>query len=146
MLSIAYALREQQVESKMSADKSNNDANGRQQEIPIVPRPDAKHERGDDVENRGQADRHAETKAGNSPKQSRFQRFMHKHFPDAKPHDRWQLVFTFVIAVSTFFYTIFAGWTLREIASGSVDTHNLAVAASQQASHTEEIAEAAQDQ
>jgi hypothetical protein len=71
---------------------------------------------------------------------------MHKHFPEAKAHDRWTLVFTAVIAISTLAYAILAGWTLIEIHSGSKDTHNLAVAAAQQESHTEEIAQASQDQ
>jgi hypothetical protein len=65
-------------------------------------------------------------------KSSFFQAFMHRHFPDAKAHDRWQLVFTSVIAISTFLYTVFAGWTLYEIHSGSRDTHDLAVAARDQ--------------
>ena len=77
------------------------------------------------------------------PSPTFFQRFMHKHFPDAKAHDRWTLVFTAVIACSTFFYTIFAGWTLVEIRASSSDTHNLADAASKQANHTEAIAGAA---
>jgi hypothetical protein len=57
---------------------------------------------------------------------------MHKHFPDAKAHDRWTLVFTSVIAVSTFLYMVAAIWTLCEIHAGSKDTHNLAAAASDQ--------------
>jgi len=75
-----------------------------------------------------------------------FQRFMHKHFPEARAHDRWTLLFTAVIAVSTALYTLFAFWTLREIHSGGADTHTLAIAAATQASHTREIAQAAQEQ
>jgi hypothetical protein len=71
---------------------------------------------------------------------SHFQRFMHKHFPEAKAHDRWTLVFTAVIAVSTALYTMFAGWTLSEIRSGGADTHILAGAAKTQAEKTTALA------
>jgi hypothetical protein len=65
---------------------------------------------------------------------------------DTPVHDRSNVRLTRVIAASTVLYTLFAGWTLREIHSGGTDTHNLAVAAGKQESHTEEIAQAAQDQ
>jgi hypothetical protein len=76
----------------------------------------------------------------NSVKISRVERFMTHHFPDAKAHDRWTLVFSAVVAGSTFLYTAFAGWTLHEIRVGSTDTHNLATAAGTQATKTSEMA------
>jgi hypothetical protein len=51
-------------------------------------------------------------------------------------HDRTQVRLSYVIAISTALYTIFAGWTLHEIHSGSADTHNLALAAKDSASWT----------
>ncbi len=52
---------------------------------------------------------------------------------EASPHEHLMLVFTCVIATSTFFYTGFAGWQLYEIHTGSIDTHNVAESAKTQA-------------
>jgi hypothetical protein len=52
---------------------------------------------------------------------------------ESRPQEHLTLVFTCVIALSTFAYTIFAGWQLYEIHSGSEDTHALAVASQRQA-------------
>jgi hypothetical protein len=71
---------------------------------------------------------------------------MTKHFPEAKAHDHWNLVFTAVIAISTLCYMVVAAWTLYEIHSGSADTHALALAAKRQADKTEEIAKYAVSQ
>jgi len=130
----------------MSQDEGNKNPDEGQQDIPIVPGLDAKHKRSDDVKERWKTNQDAEATGRNPTKLTLFQTFMRKHFPEAKAHDRWTLVFTFVIAVSTFFYTIFAGWTLYEIRSGGADTHALAVAAKNQAGDTSDIAQAAQDQ
>jgi hypothetical protein len=64
---------------------------------------------------------------------------------DTPIHDRTNVNLTRVIAASTVLYTLFAGWTLYEIHSGSTDTHTLAVAAGKQADHTQAIAGAAGD-
>src|SRR6266576_2814537 len=69
----------------------------------------------DAQENTSPSHPRTETEKANSQKMSRFQAFMHKHFPEAKAHDRWTLVFTSVIAVSTFIYMIAAVWTLVEM-------------------------------
>jgi hypothetical protein len=91
-------------------------------------------------EETAEGDEEAKTQLHSPQKPSLFQRFMARHFPEAKAHDRWTLVFTAIIATSTFLYTIFAGWTLYEIWSSSTDTHTLALAAKKQADKTEEIA------
>jgi|SRR5208282_3409461 len=130
----------------MGDDKTANNSSERQPSQPITPALEAKDERSEQEKDGRNTEENAATKAGNPDQLSLFHRFMLRKFPEAKAHDRWTLVFTFVIAVSTFFYTIFAGWTLHEIAAGGTDTHNLAVAAATQASHTEEIAQAAHDQ
>lgn len=130
----------------MSADEGNKQPSEGQTDVSIVPSLNTEHEGGKEVKAGRNANEDTKNEGGDPVRMSRFQAFMLKHFPDAKAHDRWTLVFTFVIALSTFFYTIFAGWTLHEIHSGGTDTHNLALAAGTQASHTEEIAQAAQDQ
>jgi hypothetical protein len=129
----------------MSEDESKNNSSEGEPDVPIIPALNTEYKGSNQIKERGRADSNTHTEEY-AAKVSRFQSFMHKHFPDAKPHDRWQLVFTFVIALSTFCYTIFAGWTLVEIHSGSIDTHTLAVAAVNQAAFTEEIAQAASDQ
>jgi hypothetical protein len=60
-----------------------------------------------------------------------------KKWYDAAPHEREMVLLTRVIALSTAFYTIFAGWTLWEIHSGSKDTHELALAAKATADWTQ---------
>jgi len=130
----------------MSEDESKNNSSKGQPDVPIVPVLNTENEGSKEAKEGRNANEDTKAEGSYPVKLSRFQAFMHKHFPEARAHDRWTLVFTFVIAVSTFFYTIFAGWTLYEIHSGSADTHNLAVAAAKQESHTEEIAQAAQDQ
>jgi hypothetical protein len=130
----------------MNEHEGRDNSRERQQDMAIIPGPDPENGGRKQIREGRNAGGNTDEEASYPAHSSRFQMFMHRHFPDAKAHDRWQLVFTFVIAVSTFFYTIFAGWTLHEIHSGSADTHNLAVAAANQASHTEEIAQAAQDQ
>ena len=121
----------------MSESESTDNSPQSEKHEPIIPALDAEHKRSGQIKERGEDSKDTGKKTTDSPKLSLFQAFMRKHFPDAKPHDRWQLIFTFVIAVSTFFYTIFAGWTLHEIHSGSIDTHRLAEAASKQATDTE---------
>jgi hypothetical protein len=117
----------------MSAGESSNQGSHTPKDTPVTPLGRAENERGNQKETTAKTDQETENKETNSAKPSRFQRFMHKHFPEARAHDRWTLVFTSVIAISTFFYTVFAGWTLYEIHSGSADTHTLAVAAYTQA-------------
>jgi hypothetical protein len=70
---------------------------------------------------------------------SRIRRFASRHFPEAQAHDLLNLIMimTGVIAISTLSYAVFAGWTLKEIHSSSVDTRNLALAAGKQASAAE---------
>jgi hypothetical protein len=131
----------------MSHDERTQEANDRGPNISSAPAGGAENKAGDQIEasNKPTQVGDADTSASDIPP-TFFQRFMHKHFPDAKAHDRWTLVFTAVIAVSTFLYTIFAGWTLHEIHSGGTDTHALAVAAKNQAGDTSDISQAAQDQ
>lgn len=111
-------------------------------QIPTLP-PNVliKNEKGE--EERSPSNQRAAAHTNDSDKPSFFQTFMQRHFPEARAHDRWTLVFTAVIAISTFLYTIFAGWTLIEISSSSSDTHALAIAASKQADHTGAMADAA---
>src|ERR1700722_14025936 len=99
------------MEPQMSDEESKENPAERQ---PYVSPPSSENKGIDEIQIRN-SEENADTKAREPVKLSKFQAFMHKHFPDAKAHDRWTLVFTFVIAISTFFYTIFAGWTLREI-------------------------------
>lgn len=113
----------------MSTDQSNNQSHG-----------DPKH-----AATPSSGDTETEAERSNPQEPSWFQRFMHKHFPDAKAHDRWTLVFTSVIAVSTFLYMVAAIWTLIEIHSGSIDTHELAVQAKNQAGATKTLADAAKN-
>jgi hypothetical protein len=131
------------MEPKMSEDEGRNNPNHGTPEIPI---PSSEYTGSNEIKEGRNAENETKAKNPDPVKLSMFQAFMHKHFPEAKAHDRWTLVFTFVIAISTFFYTIFAGWTLDEIHSGSADTHNLAVAAKNQAADTGDISQAAQDQ
>jgi hypothetical protein len=130
----------------MGNDDSNDQPNNTPQNVPAPISSNPKDEVEQKVETQSDANKIADTQTGDAEEPNMFPTFMKKHFPDAQPHDRWTLAFTAVIAVSTFFYMLFAGWTLVEIHSSSSDTHNLAIAAAQQASHTEEIAQAAQDQ
>jgi hypothetical protein len=132
------------MEPRLSENESPDHPQPVENHEPTIPTLHTKDERNNQVEACGDVPEATETKASNEG--TRFQAFMHRHFPDAKPHDRWTLVFTGVIAVSTVLYTLVAGFTLYEIWDSSKDTHNLAVAAATQASQTEEIAQAAQDQ
>src|ERR1700682_4114180 len=101
----------------MSADESKYQPSERQADT--QPLAAAEDNAAQEVEARTKSNDATGQEASNPPNRpSRFQRFMHKHFPEAKAHDRWTLVFTAVIAVSTALYTIFAGWTLREIHTG----------------------------
>jgi len=127
----------------MDAETSDDQGRDTQEDTSILPPRGTENKERDEKETGRKADHKAEHDEANPEKQSWFQRFMHKHFPEAKPHDRWTLVFTAVIAFSTFFYMIFAGWTLLEIHSGSQDTHTLAVKAGEQATRTGDIAGAA---
>jgi hypothetical protein len=130
----------------MSEDDGTKRTNGGQQNISPTSSGSTENKTGEGVEASGAPDNETGTETSNPGKPSRIRALMDKHFPHAKSHDRWTLLFTCVIAVSSALYTLFAGWTLHEIRSGSADTHDLAIAAAQQASHTEEIAQAAQDQ
>lgn len=53
------------------------------------------------------------------------------------------VVLTGAIAIATVVYTIVAIWTLREIHSGSADTHALAIAAKTQAEKMQSVSDAA---
>ncbi len=59
--------------------------------------------------------------------------YLQRLWKESSPHDHLMLALTCVIAFSTFWYMVFAGWTLYEIYVGSQDTHRLAVAAQDQA-------------
>jgi len=100
----------------MSAENSSANPDPAKPDLPITPlgspidKAAQEIKAGDKPRNSTKAD------PGDPPKPpSYFQRFMHKHFPEAKAHDRWTLVFTAIIAGSTALYTFFAGWTLLEI-------------------------------
>src|SRR5271166_2186106 len=68
---------------------------------------------------------------------------LRRSWRSASPITKLEVVFAGVIAICTFLYCLFAGWTLYEIHSSSKDTHALADAASKQAIHTQAIADAA---
>lgn len=72
-------------------------------------------------------------KQSNAQALSAWASYFRRVWTDSTPQEHLTLVLTFVIATSTFFYTIFAGWQLYEIHSSSADTHALAVAAKNQA-------------
>jgi hypothetical protein len=127
----------------MSGDESPKQASDGQQNIIPASLGDTKNETGKRVEARGDSYNKTGTEASNPQKPSRIRVFLDRHFPHAKSHDRWTLLFTCVIAASSALYTLFAGYTLREIRSGSTDTHTLAEAAGKQADHTQAIANAA---
>jgi hypothetical protein len=103
------------------------------------------------TENEGTNEKEATEKSGDEAKDeetnakpSLFQRFMHKHFPDAKAHDRWTLVFTSVIAVSTFLYMVAALWTLIELSKSTTATQIAAKAAKDSADLQRTIVEGTQ--
>ena len=130
----------------MSDDDSAKQTSDGQQNISPSPFGSTENKAGEEVEASGNATEKTNAETRNPQKPPWFHRFMHKHFPDATPHDHWTLLFTAVIAFSTLVYTVVSVWTLIEIRSGGVDTHNLALAAATQATHTEEIAQAADNQ
>jgi len=133
------------MESKMSEDDARRQDSNGQPDLPVSVHGDAERKTAQAIKASGNPNSITGDEPDNPPSPW-FHRFMHKHFPDASPHDHWTLLFTAVIAFSTLIYTLASVWTLVEIRAGGVDTHNLAVAAANQASHTEEIAQAAQDQ
>jgi hypothetical protein len=130
----------------VSEDDSAKQNSYGQQNIPPAFSGSTENKTGEEVEASRNPSGVTGDQAGNPPEPPWFHRFMHSHFPDATPHDHWTLLFTAVIAFSTILYTGASVWTLVEIRAGGVDTHNLALAAAIQASHTEEIAQAANNQ
>jgi len=66
-----------------------------------------------------------------------------ERWKDTPLHERETIRLTRVIAFATVCYTIFSGWTLYEIHTGSADTHELAVQAKKQAVATTDLVTAA---
>jgi hypothetical protein len=58
---------------------------------------------------------------------------LRRSWRSSSPITKLTVIFTGVIAVATVLYCLFSGWQLYEIHSGSKDTHELALAAKQQA-------------
>jgi hypothetical protein len=121
----------------MSADQSNNRATDAPANTPVASSGDTENKGRNREKQSSSAERETEAERSNPPQPSRFQKFMHKHFPDAKVHDRWTLVFTSVIAGSTFLYMIAAIWTLVELSKSTKATQIAADAAKKSADTAE---------
>ena len=115
----------------MNQDKTSGETSDTQERSPIAS--SSKDKETKKNEERNESTTKTNNTEQNPSKPSWIRGFILKHFPESKPHDRWNLASTAVIAASTCLYTFFAGWTLVEIRSNSSDTHTLADAAKTQA-------------